>query len=74
MKQDVQIWLLLAMVLVVLAVQGCSQPPMTTIDTVVEAEEHGEVAQERVADDTGPTDWEAIGRTLGCVFAPETCK
>ena len=74
MKQDVQIWLLLAMVLVVLAVQGCGQPPMTTIDTVVEAEEHGDV-EDRVADTgTGPTDWEAIGRTLGCVFAPETCK
>lgn len=74
MKQDVQLWLLLAMVLVVLAVQGCGQPPMTTIDTVVEAEEHGEPEHRTADDGTGPTDWEAIGRTLGCVFAPETCK
>lgn len=22
----------------------------------------------------GPADWEAIGRTLGCVFAPNTCE
>ena len=22
----------------------------------------------------GPTDWESIGHTLGCVFAPQTCK
>ena len=22
----------------------------------------------------GPADWDAIGRTLGCVFAPGSCK
>ncbi len=22
----------------------------------------------------GPADWESIGHTLGCVFAPQTCK
>lgn len=22
----------------------------------------------------GPADWESIGHTLGCVFAPHTCK
>ena len=38
------------------------------------SEDHGTVIQEPVADSQGPTDWEAIGRTLGCVFAPETCK
>lgn len=37
-------------------------------------EDHGNVPVQQDTDSSGPTDWEAIGRTLGCVFAPETCK
>jgi hypothetical protein len=74
MKQDVQIWLLLAMVLVVLAVQGCSQPPMVTIDEAINNNDATSVPTQQEPDTSGPTDWEAIGRTLGCVFAPETCN
>ena len=69
-----RIWLLLAFTLVILSLSSCnSQPPVVTVEEAM-GEDHGNVPVQQDTDGSGPTDWEAIGRTLGCVFAPETCK
>lgn len=39
-----------------------STQPSTTLDTLDNTNTQG------------PADWEAIGRTLGCVFAPGSCN
>lgn len=69
-----KIWLLLAVTLVMLSFYGCSQPPMITIEEAINEDTTVEPAQQGVDTTPGPTDWDLIGRTLGCVFAPDTCK
>jgi len=70
-----KIWLLLAFTLVILSFYGCSsQPPMVTIEEAINEDSTPVPTQQGVDTAQGPTDWTLIGRTLGCVFAPDTCK
>jgi len=79
MKWDIQTAVILVCILVVLALgspahsHDATQPANTSTQcsngasTVTSNVESTDTTQ-------GPADWESIGHTLGCVFAPQSCK
>ena len=77
MKWDIQTAIILLCILVALALgspahtHDASQP---TNDSNAQCSNGSSTAQSNDTTTQGPTDWESIGHTLGCVFAPQTCK
>ena len=65
--------LLMFTVCLCVALCSCTQPPAITVQEAL-SEDHGDAPVTHNDNVQGPTDWEAIGRTLGCVFAPNTCE
>jgi len=72
-RWELRVALILIIILVSISLGGCSQPPMVTIDEAINNNNATSVPTQQEPDTSGPTDWEAIGRTLGCVFAPDSC-
>ena len=72
-KPNTLLALVLLLVLTLLVSQSNAHNPSQTTKECTDA-----TVQPSTTLDTdttqGPADWEAIGRTLGCVFAPESCN
>ena len=60
--------------IVLLLLCSCTQPPIITVEDALLEDRVASDATITQQEQQGPTDWEAIGRTLGCVFAPDTCE
>jgi len=68
--------LMLLLVLTLLVSQSNAHNPSQTSKECADASTQPTHTQESTnnSNTQGPADWEAIGRTLGCVFAPGSCK
>jgi len=55
-----------------LLLTGCNQPPLSTNKPLLESVDSKDNSAEDTATSIG--NMEGIGRALGCVFAPQSCK
>lgn len=55
-----------------LLLTGCNQPPLSTNKPLLESVDSKDNSSEDTATSIG--NMEGIGRALGCVFAPQSCK
>ena len=72
MNWEVRIALGLALLLVLLSLPACNQPPLSKLETTA-------LTQEPVRDDQEPVEhstpnFDGIAHALGCVFAPTSCN
>ena len=58
--------------LLLLLLTGCNQPPLSTNKPLIESVDTKDDSAEDTAASIG--NMEGIGRALGCVFAPQSCK
>ena len=65
--------LMLLLVLTLLVSQSNAHNPSQTSRECADASTQPTTTLDNSATQ-GPADWEAIGRTLGCVFAPGSCN
>lgn len=76
MKWDVQTAIILVCILVALALGSPAHThdaskPANTSDAQCS---NGSSTVQSNANSQGPADWDSIAHTLGCVFAPQSCK
>jgi hypothetical protein len=77
MKWDTKIGLGLCILLVVLALTGCSRDFGAVLDdsnATATASREEKSAADASRTESGVPNFQGIADALGCVFAPETCK
>jgi len=76
MKWDIQTAIILLCILVALALGSPAHTHDATKPASKDNAQCSNGSSTVTSNDStqGPTDWESIGHTLGCVFAPQTCK
>lgn len=58
--------------LLLLLLTGCNQPPLSTNKPLLESVDSKDDSAQDTSTSIG--NMEGIGRALGCVFAPQSCK
>lgn len=73
-KWEIRVALILIVILVSIALQGCGQAPV--IDRVLDPEPKEHVVEDKDSTLEGPgiPNFKGIADALGCVFAPQTCN
>lgn len=77
MKWDTKIGLALCLILVLLALNGCSRDFGAVLDdssATATASREEKSAADASRTESGVPNFQGIADALGCVFAPETCK
>ena len=75
MKWDVQTAMILLCILVALALGSPAHTHDASQPTNDNAQcSNGSSTGQSNANSQGPADWDSIAHTLGCVFAPQSCK
>jgi hypothetical protein len=59
-------------IILLLLLTGCNQPPLSTNKPLLESVDSKDNSAQDTATSIG--NMEGIGRALGCVFAPQSCK
>jgi len=73
-KWEIRVALILIVILVSIALQGCGQAPV--IDRVLDPQPQEQVAEDKdsTLEEPGIPNFKGIADALGCVFAPESCN
>ena len=77
MKWDTKIGLALCLILVLLAVAGCSRDYGAIMDdsnATATASREEKSAADASRSESGVPDFNGIAHALGCVFAPDSCQ
>ena len=77
MKWDTKIGLALCLILVLLALNGCTRDFGAVLDdsgATATASREEKSAADASRTESGVPNFQGIADALGCVFAPETCK
>ena len=75
MNWEVRIALGLALLLVLLSLPACNQPPLSTLETSTQAQEQAVDTKDTTVDDHkhSTPNFDGIAHALGCIFAPASC-
>lgn len=71
-RWEIRVGVILIVILVSIALQGCGQAPI--VDRVLDPEPQERVAEDNTDKGEGIPNFKGIAEALGCVFAPDTCN